>query len=145
MSGCLAVWLSVCLSGWLAGYLSVYMSVCMYVRLSVCMSVLVKQIMTYFQECSGSICLAHGQESCQCAPTTSGDYKDEKLCQVCCVDPADGACKYVYSIGHPVRTSTHGQTLQVLAMCLVPHFYLHDGHANSILILFGYGSSELKF
>ncbi|XP_053388042.1 disintegrin and metalloproteinase domain-containing protein 10-like [Mercenaria mercenaria] len=37
-------------------------------------------------ECSGSICLAHGREPCYCSPDTAGDWKDKKLCQVCCKD-----------------------------------------------------------
>ena len=44
------------------------------------------------QECSGSVCLAHGRLPCYCSPSTAGDWKDEKLCQVCCKDDA-GECK----------------------------------------------------
>ncbi|XP_060066641.1 disintegrin and metalloproteinase domain-containing protein 10-like [Ylistrum balloti] len=39
----------------------------------------------YLGECSGSVCLAHSLEACQCSPTTADDWKDEKLCQVCCM------------------------------------------------------------
>ncbi|XP_033757369.1 disintegrin and metalloproteinase domain-containing protein 10-like [Pecten maximus] len=39
----------------------------------------------YMGECSGSVCLAHSLESCQCSPTKANDWKDEKLCEVCCV------------------------------------------------------------
>ena len=45
-----------------------------------------------FQECSGSVCLAHGREPCFCSPIAPGNTKDEKLCQVCCVDGA-GDCR----------------------------------------------------
>ncbi|XP_021364207.1 disintegrin and metalloproteinase domain-containing protein 10-like [Mizuhopecten yessoensis] len=38
----------------------------------------------YLGECSGSVCIAHSLEACQCSPTTANDWKDEKLCQVCC-------------------------------------------------------------
>ncbi|XP_069140541.1 disintegrin and metalloproteinase domain-containing protein 10-like [Argopecten irradians] len=39
----------------------------------------------FLGECSGSVCLAHSLESCQCSPSVADDYNDEKLCEVCCI------------------------------------------------------------
>ncbi|XP_076081631.1 disintegrin and metalloproteinase domain-containing protein 10-like [Mytilus galloprovincialis] len=47
----------------------------------------------YFGQCSGQVCQAHGYQSCQCEPTTAGNWKDELLCSLCCTDPADNTCK----------------------------------------------------
>lgn len=51
-----------------------------------------------FKQCSGQVCQAHGYQSCQCEPTTAGNWKDELLCSLCCTDPADNTCKYVKKI-----------------------------------------------
>ena len=41
----------------------------------------------YVQECTGSICLAYGLESCQCAQA-EGD-SDTKPCELCCKLPGE--------------------------------------------------------
>ena len=40
-----------------------------------------------FQECTGSICLAYGLESCQCAQ--GPDDPETKACELCCKEPGD--------------------------------------------------------
>lgn len=46
----------------------------------------------YFQECTGSICLAYGLESCQCIPGEN-DPKT-KSCELCCKKPGENQeCK----------------------------------------------------
>lgn len=48
--------------------------------------------MSHTQECTGSICLAYGLESCQCIPGP-GDNKT-KACDLCCKEPGEGkSCK----------------------------------------------------
>lgn len=43
-----------------------------------------------FQDCTGSICLAYGLESCQCIPE-DGDPKT-KSCELCCKKPGEQPC-----------------------------------------------------
>lgn len=45
------------------------------------------------QECTGSICMAYGLESCQCKQGPNDP--PEKLCELCCRMPSDDStCKY---------------------------------------------------
>ncbi|XP_074038980.1 disintegrin and metalloproteinase domain-containing protein 10 isoform X1 [Leptinotarsa decemlineata] len=46
-----------------------------------------KEFVCFMGECTGSICLAYGLESCQCIPTNS-DPKT-KACELCCKLPGD--------------------------------------------------------
>ncbi|KAJ8968654.1 hypothetical protein NQ314_002195, partial [Rhamnusium bicolor] len=46
-----------------------------------------KEFVCFMGECTGSICLAYGLESCQCIPT-SNDPKT-KACELCCKLPGD--------------------------------------------------------
>ena len=48
-----------------------------------CFSIYLKILITP-QECTGSICLAYGMESCQCAPNRDGGVDDTRMCQICC-------------------------------------------------------------
>lgn len=51
-----------------------------------------KEFVCYMGECTGSICLAYGLESCQCIPTVN-DPKT-KACELCCKLPGEGnPCK----------------------------------------------------
>ena len=43
------------------------------------------------QECTGSICLAYGLESCQCAQ--GPDDPETKACELCCKEPGDAEGK----------------------------------------------------
>ena len=43
--------------------------------------------MCYKGECTGSICLAYGMESCQC--TQGPDDSPTKVCELCCKEPGD--------------------------------------------------------
>lgn len=46
------------------------------------------QNVCFMGECTGSICLAYGLESCQCSP--SPWESSSKLCELCCKKPGDG-------------------------------------------------------
>lgn len=51
-----------------------------------------KEFVCYMGECTGSICLAYGLESCQCIPTA--DDPNTKACELCCKLPGEGnPCK----------------------------------------------------
>lgn len=51
-----------------------------------------KESVCYMGECTGSICLAYGLESCQCIPTE--DDPRTKACELCCKLPGEGnECK----------------------------------------------------
>lgn len=51
-----------------------------------------KEFVCYMGECTGSICLAYGLESCQCIPTVAD--LATKACELCCKIPGeDGQCK----------------------------------------------------
>lgn len=51
-----------------------------------------KDLVCFIGECTGSICLAYGLESCQCIPTAN-DPKT-KACELCCKLPGEGnPCK----------------------------------------------------
>ncbi|XP_046331813.2 disintegrin and metalloproteinase domain-containing protein 10-like [Haliotis rufescens] len=54
--------------------------------------------------CSGSVCLAFDYPPCQCTSTTAGNWKDERLCQICCED--GGQCKPSYEISGVPNGST---------------------------------------
>ncbi|XP_013419426.1 disintegrin and metalloproteinase domain-containing protein 10 isoform X2 [Lingula anatina] len=61
--------------------------------------------------CSADICPAWGLVGCQCSPTVDGDYKDVKLCQLCCKQNVTGAeCKSTFEITTmPNTTLTSGK------------------------------------
>ena len=51
------------------------------------------------QECTGSICLAYGLESCQCAQ--GPDDPETKACELCCKEPGDAegaTCKSSFQL-----------------------------------------------
>lgn len=51
-----------------------------------------KEFVCYMGECTGSICLAYGLESCQCIPNV--DDPTTKACELCCKLPGeDSPCK----------------------------------------------------
>ncbi|KAJ8917205.1 hypothetical protein NQ315_012697 [Exocentrus adspersus] len=51
-----------------------------------------KEFVCFMGECTGSICLAYGLESCQCIP--SNDDPKTKACELCCKQPGDNQpCK----------------------------------------------------
>lgn len=55
-------------------------------------SVCNKEFVCYMGECTGSICLAYGLESCQCIP--NDDDPKTKACELCCKLPGEeNACK----------------------------------------------------
>ncbi|XP_041355885.1 disintegrin and metalloproteinase domain-containing protein 10-like [Gigantopelta aegis] len=57
--------------------------------------------------CSGAVCVAYGFPQCQCTPTQAGDWKDERLCTLCCQQ--GGECKPSYDIaGLPNTTAVPG-------------------------------------
>ncbi|XP_060552175.1 disintegrin and metalloproteinase domain-containing protein 10-like [Ruditapes philippinarum] len=65
-------------------------------------------LVCYNGECTGSICLVYGRESCQCSPDSPSNWKDEKLCQVCCMD--GNTCKSSYELDDvPDAKSLAGQ------------------------------------
>lgn len=41
----------------------------------------------YQGQCTRSVCVAYGLESCQCEPEVEGDFSDSVLCHVCCKLP----------------------------------------------------------
>lgn len=47
-------------------------------------------------ECSGSVCLAYGRTACQCAPEVGGNWYDQKLCHICCMD--GDVCRSSYDL-----------------------------------------------
>ena len=50
--------------------------------------------LTRLQECTGSICLAYGMESCQC--DQGPNDKKTKACELCCKLPGEGEeCRYI--------------------------------------------------
>ena len=48
----------------------------------------ITNLISMLQECTGSICLAYGMESCQC-DQGPGD-KPTKACELCCKLPGEG-------------------------------------------------------
>lgn len=53
--------------------------------------------LVFQQECTGSICLAYGLESCQCIPGTNDP--PTKACELCCRLPGENQpCLYVYLV-----------------------------------------------
>ncbi len=54
----------------------------------------------FWQECTGSICLAYGMESCQCRQ--GPDDADTKACELCCKEPGEGKqCVSSFELGEP--------------------------------------------
>lgn len=53
--------------------------------------------LVFQQECTGSICLAYGLESCQCIPGPNDP--PTKACELCCRLPGENQpCLYVYLV-----------------------------------------------
>ncbi|XP_064595788.1 disintegrin and metalloproteinase domain-containing protein 10-like [Liolophura sinensis] len=67
---------------------------------------------THFPECTGSLCVVYGLESCQCAPEVAGDWRDPRLCHLCCKthDP-DSVCRssYEFNDAHNALPNTSAQ------------------------------------
>lgn len=70
------------------------------------------------QECTGSICLAYGLESCQCIPGPSDP--PTKACELCCRLPGENQpCLYVTSclfIYYETRLMSNRMLIAVLAI-----------------------------
>uniref|UniRef100_A0A0A1WJ67 ADAM10 endopeptidase n=1 Tax=Zeugodacus cucurbitae TaxID=28588 RepID=A0A0A1WJ67_ZEUCU len=59
-----------------------------------------KEFVCYMGECTGSICLAYGLESCQCIPGPTDDKI--KSCELCCKLPGEGnACRSSFEWNEP--------------------------------------------
>lgn len=60
--------------------------------------IIIYKISHFFKkECTGSICMAYGLESCQCKQGPNDS--PAKLCELCCRMPSDDStCKYVMFI-----------------------------------------------
>ncbi|XP_017484134.1 PREDICTED: uncharacterized protein LOC108372853, partial [Rhagoletis zephyria] len=59
-----------------------------------------KEFVCYMGECTGSICLAYGLESCQCIPGPTDDTI--KSCELCCKLPGEGnACRSSFEWNEP--------------------------------------------
>ncbi|KAL5283829.1 hypothetical protein ACFFRR_006237 [Megaselia abdita] len=59
-----------------------------------------KEFVCYMGDCTGSICLAYGLESCQCIPRPN-DPKT-KSCELCCKQPGEGnPCKSSFEWNEP--------------------------------------------
>ncbi|VVC24895.1 Hypothetical protein CINCED_3A006013 [Cinara cedri] len=54
-----------------------------------------QEFVCYMGECTGSICLAYGLESCQCLPAPQDS--PTKACELCCKLPGDQPCLSSYS------------------------------------------------
>lgn len=58
------------------------------------------EFVCYMGECTGSICLAYGLESCQCIPSQSDP--PTKSCELCCKQPGEqGVCKSSFEWNDP--------------------------------------------
>lgn len=58
------------------------------------------EFVCYMGECTGSICLAYGLESCQCIPGPSDP--PTKSCELCCKQPGEqGVCKSSFEWNDP--------------------------------------------
>ena len=71
------------------------------------------------QECTGSICLAYGLESCQCAQ--GPDDPETKACELCCKEPGDAegkTCKSSFQVSLLIKESS--QTLSYSELVLLP-------------------------
>jgi len=56
-----------------------------------------KEFVCYKGECTGSICLAYGLESCQCEQ--GPDDSATRVCEICCKEPGEGqACKSSFEL-----------------------------------------------
>ncbi|CAB4055708.1 ADAM10 [Lepeophtheirus salmonis] len=59
-----------------------------------------KEFVCYKGECTGSICLAYGMESCQCKQ--GPDDPDTKACELCCKEPGEGnPCLSSFELNNP--------------------------------------------
>ncbi|KAK3096050.1 hypothetical protein FSP39_022532 [Pinctada imbricata] len=55
----------------------------------------------YLGECSASVCLANGYQSCQCP---GNGFSDANLCKLCCVD-GNGSCKFASELSGITETN----------------------------------------
>uniref|UniRef100_T1L1V5 Uncharacterized protein n=1 Tax=Tetranychus urticae TaxID=32264 RepID=T1L1V5_TETUR len=66
----------------------------------------------FMGECTGSICIAYGLESCQCK--RKFDEPDTKLCELCCRFPGDDAtCKSSFEWNTAPLDLPHISTLEI--------------------------------
>lgn len=88
-------------------------------------------IFLIWQECTGSICLAYGLESCQCPPRADDP---RSACELCCRAPGGGACVSSFRWNTP--------PYDVPDMYAKPGTPCNDynGYVTFILVVFTYNS-----